>query len=503
MAWRIGCLRAALSALALQAVLLSVDLSAVNTAQAFSVPVLKVYSTTSFADARRAAGVAMTRGTLELSPVSVRRRSTHKHLQLGATGDDNSEGHDGGAGEQVQAPAWVTLGVLLVVYISNQWSRNVLPYVVNFDVPATTENAKDYMNVALGFGAAEYGALASYGFTLLFSASSLAAGRAVDALSRKGATVAACAAWSLATAAQGLARGLPDVLALRVAQGVAQAFTTPAAYTMLADAFPQRYRATANAIYSSGIYVGGGLASLTVLINSSLGWRDCCLLVGGLGVATAAVAQLLLREESHTAAASGASALNKASTLGNGAAEALLQRGEGETQGGGGGAAVAPTFAESLRTILSSRTAVLVYAASAARFMAGFAVAIWLAPFFRGAFPDHAAQFAIVNAAAVTIGGVLSCANDANNALPSAPRRAASAVAGGYVSDAFGARDPRFRAWVPMAGSLLAVPMWVGTVNCGDFGLAMTCLFLKYVLAECWFGPTVAVLQASAGARSV
>jgi MFS family permease len=39
-----------------------------------------------------------------------------------------------------------------------------------------------------------------------------------------------------------------------------QAFTTPAAYTTLADIFPPQYRGSANAIFSSGIYLGGGLA---------------------------------------------------------------------------------------------------------------------------------------------------------------------------------------------------------------------------------------------------
>jgi predicted MFS family arabinose efflux permease len=83
--------------------------------------------------------------------------------------------------------------------------------------------------------------------------------------------------------------------------------------------------------------------SLTVLINSSLGWRDCCFLVGGLGLATAALAQLLVveqpRKSAHEAGGSG---------------------------GGGGGAAGAPAtsaadgkalvaapanFGETLRTV--------------------------------------------------------------------------------------------------------------------------------------------------------
>ena len=75
-----------------------------------------------------------------------------------------------------------------------------------------------------------------------------------------------------------------------------QAFTTPAAYTLLADAFPESSRATANGIYSSGVYVGGACASLTVLLTASIGWRDCSLLAGSVGIATALLAQAVLRE---------------------------------------------------------------------------------------------------------------------------------------------------------------------------------------------------------------
>ena len=63
-----------------------------------------------------------------------------------------------------------------------------------------------------------------------------------------------------------------------------QAFTTPAAYTLLADAVPVGSRATANSVYSSGVYFGGACASLTVLLTFSIGWRDCSLLAGNIHI---------------------------------------------------------------------------------------------------------------------------------------------------------------------------------------------------------------------------
>lgn len=36
---------------------------------------------------------------------------------------------------------------------------------------------------------------------------------------------------------------------------------------MISDLFPASIRGTANSIYSSGVYLGGGLASLSLLLN--------------------------------------------------------------------------------------------------------------------------------------------------------------------------------------------------------------------------------------------
>lgn len=69
------------------------------------------------------------------------------------------------------------------------------------------------------------GLLASFSFTLLFSTCSLIAGRAVDVVSRKTATVASCLVWSAMAAGTAFASDFPSVFGLRVLQGSAQAFT--------------------------------------------------------------------------------------------------------------------------------------------------------------------------------------------------------------------------------------------------------------------------------------
>ena len=63
-------------------------------------------------------------------------------------------------------------------------------------------------------------------------------------------------------------------------------------------------------------------------------------------------------------------------------------------------------------------------------------------------------------------------------------------------------RDARFNQWVPAIGSLLAIPFWLGTLNAPTLELSLGALFLEYLFAECWFGPTIAGLQAAAPANA-
>lgn len=397
---------------------------------------------------------AIQRRTLDLHPSTIMLRAEQRE------GSDSKKASltSSNAIEEVAPYSWFVLGALGLVYVSNQWSRNLLPYMVNFgeSVSNSPDSAKEYMNVALSFDQTQYSVLASFGFTLLYSIASLFAGNAVDKFSRKGTTVAACLAWSLVTVGQGAAGSFQQVLGLRVCQGIAQAFTTPAAYTLLADAFPPTRRATASSIYSSAVYFGGALASLTVLLNTNFGWRDSSFVVGGLGITAALAAQLILKEPKR-----GAGDMNTSIGSKDAKSEPV----------------VAIPLQESVKMVLSNKTVQLLFAASAVRFMAGFSIGIWAAPYFRAQFPDSAAEYAVINAFVVGVGGVTS------------------SLLGGFLTDKFAPSDIRYKAWVPMAGCLLAVPTWAAVVSAGDFRIAMACLFAEYIVAECWFGPAVSILQ--------
>lgn len=138
---------------------------------------------------------------------------------------------------------------LQLVYVSNQWSRSSIYYLVNFSPGGDPFRA---MNVAVGFSEAQYGLLASLAFTALFAVASLGAGVAADKYNRKTLTILAAVGWSIATLGTSLSSTYSEVLGWRVAMGLACAFATPTAYTLINDRVPADRVSFATSLYGTG-----------------------------------------------------------------------------------------------------------------------------------------------------------------------------------------------------------------------------------------------------------
>ena len=68
--------------------------------------------------------------------------------------------------------------------------------------------------------------------------------------------------WSGMTALSGLSTSFMQLSMARVGVGIGEASASPSAFSMLSDWFPKERRATALAIYSAGLYIGGGVSLL-------------------------------------------------------------------------------------------------------------------------------------------------------------------------------------------------------------------------------------------------
>ena len=144
--------------------------------------------------------------------------------------------------------AWYVLMVLLIVYILNFIDRQIMSILA--------EDIKAH----LGVTDAEMGFLYGTVFGVFYALFGIPLGRLADMWNRVRLLTIGLGLWSAMTAASGLSGSFAQIAAARVGVGVGEATASPVAYSVLSDYFPKEKRATALSIYSSGIYVGGGLS---------------------------------------------------------------------------------------------------------------------------------------------------------------------------------------------------------------------------------------------------
>ncbi len=144
--------------------------------------------------------------------------------------------------------AWYALSVLVLVYMFNFIDRQILSILAN-DVKRD-----------LGVDDAFLGFLYGTAFGVFYALFGVPLGRLADSWHRIRLMTVGLVLWSAMTSLSGLSRNGAQLAAARVGVGIGEATASPAAYSLLSDWFPKRQRATALAIYSSGLYLGGGLS---------------------------------------------------------------------------------------------------------------------------------------------------------------------------------------------------------------------------------------------------
>ncbi len=142
----------------------------------------------------------------------------------------------------------------------------------------------------------QYGLLTGPAFMAVFSFSGLAAGWAADNLNRRKVIAVALCVWSLAIAATGFCTEYYQVLLARFVLGASEAFCPALCYSLIADYYPIAERATANGFFASGIYIGYGVASLSLIAIARYGWRMVCFGAGVLGAVFLLIHLVFVRE---------------------------------------------------------------------------------------------------------------------------------------------------------------------------------------------------------------
>ncbi len=163
--------------------------------------------------------------------------------------------------------AWYMLGVLVLVYILNFVDRQILSILAN-DIKAD-----------LGLDDAQLGFLGGAAFGVFYALFGIPLGRLADNWHRIRLMTIGLSLWSLMTVLSGFARNFASLGAARFGVGIGEASASPAAFSLISDYFPKSQRATALAVYSSGLYLGAGLSLF--LGGKIASWWDAAYPGGG------------------------------------------------------------------------------------------------------------------------------------------------------------------------------------------------------------------------------
>jgi MFS family permease len=149
-----------------------------------------------------------------------------------------------------QRQAWFLVFTLLIFYIFSFIDRQIISLMVG---PLKRD---------MGVNDSLIGLLGGPAFAIFYTLCGIPIGRLADRMNRKKIIAVGVVIWSLMASLCGLAKNFGLLFLARVGVGVGEATLSPAAYSMVTDAFPREKLARAFSVYNMGISIGAGTALL-------------------------------------------------------------------------------------------------------------------------------------------------------------------------------------------------------------------------------------------------
>jgi MFS family permease len=149
---------------------------------------------------------------------------------------------------------------------------------------------------------AQLGKIGGLYFAFFYCFIAVPVGYFADRTNRVAVVSLACAIWSGATIACGLAVTYPQLVIARMTVGFGEAGGVPPSYAIITDTFAPGKRGTALSIYNLGPPIGAALGiAFGASIAAHFDWRYAFISIGVVGVITALVVRLVIREPARGA----------------------------------------------------------------------------------------------------------------------------------------------------------------------------------------------------------
>lgn len=320
-------------------------------------------------------------------------------------------------------------------------------YALNFADRQLLAIALEDVKRDLGASDQQMGLLTGTTFALFYTFAGIPLARLADRGARWRLLSCALFAWSAFTSLTALARSFTHLALARIGVGVGESACSPCAHSLLSDLYSPARRATAIAVYSTGIYAGTFLAyEVGGWLCKQHGWPAAFAWFGAPGVVLALVAFVAMREPQRSGVASNASSSESAS----------------EAQ---------------LALLWSSRAFRHLALGAGIKSVAGYALLTWVPTFFTRVHGLDSQEVGAWLGPIVGLGGAIGT------------------FGGGWLADALGQRDPRRRLLSAAWATVAATPFLYAFLF-ADSAISAFWLYLPAsILGAMYLGPAFAFAQ--------
>jgi MFS family permease len=328
------------------------------------------------------------------------------------------------------------LGVLFIVYVFNFIDRQAMSVFIG---PIKEE-----------FGASDtqMGLLVGFAFALLYTFAGIPIARLADRSNRRNIIAIGLTVWSAMTIVTGLAKSFSHLVVARIGVGIGEAAGTPPAHSLIADYFPINKRATALAVYSSGVFVGSAIAYLGGgFLREHFDWRTAFIILGAPGLLVALLLRFTVKEP---------------------------PRGLSEHRSNESGTS---TFKETLKFLLSSPSWVCLMAGASCLSIIGYGIMMWGYEFYGRI---HGMPPMVVGQWMALIIGIGGCAGT---------------LLGGVLADRLAVSKPSHVIRIPGLLTLAGMPFGVAALLVDSSALSLIFLFPFYMLLNVYIPPMYSANQ--------
>jgi predicted MFS family arabinose efflux permease len=345
--------------------------------------------------------------------------------------------------------AHIVLALLCLVYVLNFLDRQLLSILAK---PIQDE---------LGISDGQLGRLSGLYFALFYCILGVPVAWLADRGNRVRVLTIACALWSAATIACGMAQSYPQLAVARMSVGIGEAGGVPPSYSIISDYFPADRRGTALGLFNLGPPIGQALGvAFGAKIAAAYDWRLAFILLGAAGLIAAAAVWGAVREPRRGATDVQTRAANSTDR----AQEAV-------------------SFGSALRMFATRPTLALVSLSAGATQFVNYAALGFTTLFLMReksmTLDEIAIWYALLLGVCVSGGIFLS----------------------GRLIDRFASRWPQVYGLLPAIGLAVSVPFFIGFVTASSWPGALAFLSVPTFLNYFYLTPAVTLVQNAVSAR--